>query len=343
MGDGGGDRCGDDVTLGRYRGKFCAIVGRGRSRRKRFSLGTADPILARARFAEFRQERERLSRPQRPGVGAILDGYIADRSQEVADPARLKYAAQRLRPVFGSILPSHIDKALCRSYVQRRRDDGASIGTAHTELAMLRAALNWAGKQQPPWIDRVPHIWMPPRPEPRDRHLSPLEARQLLAACQAPHIRLFVLLALNTAARMSAILELTWQRVDLERGIIALRDPLKAATRKGRATVPINGTLLEALREARAAAIGDHVVEMAGRRVLSIKHGLTATAARAGLKGIGAHVLRHTAAVWMAEAGVPMPEIAAFMGHTDSRITERVYARFSPAYLRRAAAALERA
>jgi integrase len=50
--------------------------------------------------------------------------------------------------------------------------------------------------------------------------------------------------------------------------------------------------------------------------------------------------MRHTAAVWMAEAGVPMPVIAQYLGHTDSRITERVYARFSPDYLRGAADAL---
>jgi len=53
------------------------------------------------------------------------------------------------------------------------------------------------------------------------------------------------------------------------------------------------------------------------------------------------HTLRHTAAVWLAEAGTPMPEIATYLGHSDSRITERVYARFSPGYLRKASKALE--
>jgi integrase len=43
----------------------------------------------------------------------------------------------------------------------------------------------------------------------------------------------------------------------------------------------------------------------------------------------------------MAEDGVPMGEIASFLGHSDSRITERVYARFSPQHLRRAAKSLE--
>jgi integrase len=43
----------------------------------------------------------------------------------------------------------------------------------------------------------------------------------------------------------------------------------------------------------------------------------------------------------MAEAGIGMAEIAQFLGHSDSRTTERVYARFSPDYLRKAAEALE--
>jgi hypothetical protein len=36
-----------------------------------------------------------------------------------------------------------------------------------------------------------------------------------------------------------------------------------------------------------------------------------------------------------------MPEIAQFLGHSDSRLTERVYARFSPNYLAKTATSLE--
>ena len=43
----------------------------------------------------------------------------------------------------------------------------------------------------------------------------------------------------------------------------------------------------------------------------------------------------------MAEGGIPMAGIAQFLGHKDSRVTERVYARFSPNYLRGAASMLE--
>ncbi|WP_407696212.1 tyrosine-type recombinase/integrase [Sphingobium sufflavum] len=53
-----------------------------------------------------------------------------------------------------------------------------------------------------------------------------------------------------------------------------------------------------------------------------------------------AHLLRHTAAIWMAEARTPMSEIASFLGHRDTTITARVYARYSPDYLAGAAQAL---
>ena len=52
-------------------------------------------------------------------------------------------------------------------------------------------------------------------------------------------------------------------------------------------------------------------------------------------------MLRHSAAVHMAEDGVGMEEIAQMLGHSNVNVTRNVYARFSPDYLRRAASALE--
>lgn len=85
--------------------------------------------------------------------------------------------------------------------------------------------------------------------------------------------------------------------------------------------------------------MSDYVVEHGRERVASIKKGFAAAARRSGIKATP-HMLRHSAAVWMAEQNVEMPKIARFLGHTDSRITERVYAKFSPSFLADAAEAL---
>lgn len=135
---------------------------------------------------------------------------------------------------------------------------------------------------------------------------------------------------------MGAILDLEWARVDFERGSINLRLP-EGATLKGRAVVPMNGMTRAALTTAHAAAISDYVVEFAGDRVKSIRKGFTNACERAGLEGVTLHTLRHTAAVHMVSAGIPMQKVSQYLGHSNTAITERVYARYAPSHMQDAA------
>ncbi|MET0470921.1 MAG: site-specific integrase, partial [Xanthobacteraceae bacterium] len=167
------------------------------------------------------------------------------------------------------------------------------------------------------------------------------QTRALRDAATHPHLKLFIVLAQTTGARSAALLQLTWDRVDFERGQIDLRNPFLKVPHKGRAIVPMNRDARAALLEARAGALSLYVIEWGGKPVASVKKGLRVTAARAGLGHVSPHMMRHSAAVHMAEAGVPMDEIAQYLGHTNARVTREVYARFSPDYLRNAAAALE--
>ena len=82
-------------------------------------------------------------------------------------------------------------------------------------------------------------------------------------------------------------------------------------------------------------------LEWAGDRVAKIRKGFDAMVVRSGLAGVTPHVLRHTAGVHMAAGGVPLSQIAQFMGHTSTAVTEKVYARFAPDHLRDAAEILD--
>ncbi|MFB2595879.1 site-specific integrase [Paracoccus sp. p4-l81] len=189
-------------------------------------------------------------------------------------------------------------------------------------------------------IERAPHIELPQKPAPKDRWLTDAEITKLLTADAEPHIRLAMMIMLATAARVGAVLELTWDRVDLDRNQIDLRLDAEGP-RKGRAVVPITSTLRAALAAAAESAISDHVIEWAGGPVKSIRTGFSKAVSNAGLKDVSPHVLRHTAGVKMAAAGIPMPKISQFMGHSNTSVTERVYARFAPDHLADAAAALD--
>jgi integrase len=244
-----------------------------------------------------------------------------------------------IAPSFADRDASTLTEDDCNRYVAARRRLGRSDSTIWSELSRLRSALRWAEHKR--LIDRAPKIWIPAQSPPRDKRMTREQVSALISACEYPHIRLFCILAATTGARMGAILSLEWSRIDLERGLIHYADPTVAKTNKGRATTPINDLARNALVEARRGATCSYVIEWAGSRVRSVKKALASASSRAGLPPVTPHMFRHSAASIMAESGVPMSEIAQLLGHSNTKMVETVYGKYSPTYLRKAASALE--
>jgi integrase len=280
-------------------------------------------------------------------VGAILDGYLADRKPVAAAYDTLEVSAKAIRRHLGDLQPDHLTKERIRFYGRQRKAEGHIVGPADArrkkttsdgtiirELVTLRAALKWAQHER--WITGIPYIEVPSAPPVRDRWLTRDEADRLLESAQAPHVKTFIALGLHTAARSGALLELTWDRVDLVAGVIQLG---QGVGNKRRGIVPINGPLRSILETARQGATCHYVVEHGGRAVASVKTGFNAAARRAGVQGVSPHTLRHTAVTWMIAAGVPMPMVARYAAMSLHMVETR-YGHHSPDWLRQAANAL---
>lgn len=328
-----------DWRVTRLKGEFCVTWDEpgpdGNPVRRRYRLGTADAREAQARAASRYAE---LTRPAGKTVASLWQGYTADKAgRAVLDT--MEHTWKALRPVFGHINGDAVSVDDCRSYTKLRRDAGKSDGSIHTELGHLRSVLVWAKAAK--LIPEAPRIERPTKPEPMDRYLTREEVSRMMDCAKVPHIRLAILLLISTGARSAAALDLTWDRVDFGRGIIQLRNPFDGQRRKGRATVPMNSSLRDELAAAKKAALSPFVVEWAGNRVKSIKKGIKAAAKAAKLDGVSPHVFRHSAAVWLVEDGHSFEEVAQFLGHSDVKITFKVYGRFSPTHLRSLADSLE--
>jgi len=246
----------------------------------------------------------------------------------------MKDAWKAMRPFWEGVAPEAIDEEMAKAYAAQRRAGDATI---RYELTHLAVALRWADAKK--IIDRAPVIWRPAAPERQERHLSRDDFKKLLGGTVAPHARLYMLLGIFTAARPSAILDLTWDRIDFERGTVNLNPPGRKQTAKRRPVVALNDQAIEALKLAYEARQCAYVIERGAKKVANIKKAFQAASERSGVRATP-YTLRHTAAVWMAEAGVPMSQIAQFMGHDDSATTEKHYARYSPGFLKGAANAL---
>lgn len=323
-----------DYSIGRYRGKL-ALVYYANGRRHRRTLGTTDPReaerLAPAVYAE-------LTRPKGTTVEALWEAYCIDRAGR-AVLGTMAHTWKALRDRFGPMEAGSISVADCRAHTDARHRHGIRDGTIVTELGHLRMVLVWARKQG--LIAHAPHIERPPKPKPKENHLDRADIKTLLDNAGLPHVRLFIILAYTTAARCQAVLGLRWENLDFERGRIDLRDGRISRPHKGRAIVPMLRTARAALLEARQGALTPYVIEWAGRPVKSVKRGLAQAAKRAGLGHVSPHDLRRSAAIHMAEDGVPISEISQYLGHSNEKITYQAYARFQPDHLRKAASALE--
>ena len=319
-----------DYGIGKHRGKY---VLRYRDEARgwlRISLGTDDRGEAEAVARRIWAAR---TAPRSERIADLWPAYVKERRAAGVKSDRFDPTWKALEPHFGHRLGTAINRQDGHDYYEARKKVGKADSTIKTELELLRACLR--GR----YGDKAPTVYVPPASAPRDRYLTKDELTKLLSHIETPHVRLFVILAVTTGARMSAILDARWDQVDLKRGTIDYRPAGRHKTNKRRPVVPLNSRALEALKKAAKAARTDYVIEWAGEKVASVKKAIREAAKRSGV-ACSPHVFRHTAGVWMAEADIPMAKIAQYLGHTSTRVTESTYARFSPSFMRDASEAL---
>lgn len=318
------------LSIGRLRGGFCVYWRNGDGKRQRFQLAARSRAEAEAEAIDVYKRETLRNRPKRPTIGDIWLAYQAELGDKPTARTMI-YTGKAILPHFGAHDPDHLDSAMCRSYAAQRTQRGIAQGSIWTELGHLQSALNsYLGRHN------APKIWRPQKPQTDKRILVPEEACMLIDAARAPHIRLALILLLGTAARVGAILDLTWDRVNFDAGTINLRLE-GTVTRKGRAIVPMNASTRAALTLAKKAALSGWVVEHAGCQIGSIRKGFSNAVARSGIGHVTIHELRHTAAVTMLGSGVPMEKVSQMLGHSNLTVTFSTYARYLPQHMQDAA------
>lgn len=323
----------DEYSVQRFRGGYALVWWEqvdGKRIRRRKQLESED-----RQSAEAEARREWIGAESGPWtVGRCMTAYLATIAEKPSH-SRRKDAWKAMKPFWENVEPALIDDAMCKAYRAQRK---ASDATARYELLQLSTAMGWA-LHNGPKLEKKPQIWLPATPERKQRHLSRADFKKFFAEVKADHARLYVLLGIYTMARPGAILDLEWSRVDFMRRQIDFTPEGHVRTNKRRTIVAIADDLMVELQKGYAARTTKWVIERGGEKIACIKKAFQAASERSGVHATP-YTLRHTGAVWAAEAGVSMAELAQFMGHDDSRTTEKYYARFSPDFLRGVANAI---
>jgi integrase len=260
---------------------------------------------------------------------------------------------QQLLPVFARRRVSSITVDDVAVLLATLRSSGCSPKTAANALATLQSVLRYA--QRRGWITTDPVELLERHERSRQvrrqqRVLGRAEIERLLAAC-TPRDRLVVATALYTGLRISELLGLIWEDIDLAAGVLRVRAQLSRAHRDASATrvppktpasvreAPLVAQLARVLAEhklaTRDAHEGDWVFTTSrgtphGHRNIA-RRGLGRAADRAGLNtgewpSLRFQDLRHTfASHLIVDLGIDVAQVSRILGHASVTITLDVY------------------
>lgn len=264
-------------------------------------------------------------------IADVLLAYSQEHLPTTRAAKNTAYNIDSLATFWSDKRAADVTPANCREYAK-----GRTPAAARRDLEVLRAALGYWNKFYQP-ITPAPIVILPEKPAPRERWLERDEAKRLRkAAMGTPHLYRFIVIALLTGSRSGAILNLQWDWIDLKRGIMRRRAPGEAETKKRTPPVRIGSALLRLLRRWKKKDAGiKYVCHYDGQKVTKLRRSWATACKVAKLKGVSPHILRHTRATWLMQAGVGIHEAAGHLGMSPETLT-RVYAKHSPEYQRTA-------
>jgi integrase len=312
-------------------------------------------------FAAKRALRATTARNYRGHITTYLEPHLGDVPLE-----RLR--ASHISSMYRAIEAGNVD---------RRQPVGPT--TMRRIHATLRAALNAAVRQQRLTINPAVHVELRPPTRSRVRPWEPAELGQFLDYAAADRLGALYELIAMTGLRRGEAIGLTWDDVDVEQGHLTVRRQLlqlghevrvgQPKTKSGEDRVvelPINtiGVLLAHRLRQDADRVAWREGWQSAPSLLDeqlrpvVLEGLAFTredgsplhpefvtrhfqmlAARAGLRRIRLHDLRHGAASLRLAAGVPIEIVSKILGHSSIALTADTYSHLLKGVARQAAEA----
>lgn len=337
-------------------GQFYAQVKDRNGKWIKRSLNTRDRTVAKAKFREFeRSEADPAYRASNETTfGSAVADFIASRTRKGCAEATLSFydvKTRALRQAIGDETPlARVDAQTVDRYIDKRLQDGAARYTIGHELGALRGVLKVARRAGtfPRGVDEVmPTDWSNDY-EPVERNLSPDEVASLLKELAADREKKdrWGVVRTKMGKERNAV-----NQAAMVAFMVAAGVRLGEARRAERAHIMLDkGLVFVCATKTRRKGVRDRYVPItrltrplleqvlavtAGRRQMfdawaNYGRDIADACVRAGISHCSPNDLRRTHGTWLRNAGVEPTLIGVALGHTDSRMVERVYGRLAP-------------
>ncbi len=292
-------------------------------------------------------------------IDEIVATYLKDYAAFSASREFLIHTARPIAQWWTGKTLAEVNGVNCRHYVtwrtQHRKRNGGNVSeqTARHDLKTLRAAVNWYRAEHAPLM-AVPKVTLPKKKPARTDYWLERDdvAKRIRAARAHPqlrHVARALLIGVYTGTRPGAILRLKWLPsphhgwFDLDARVLNRAGGDARQSNKRQPPARIHARLLPHLYRWRRADLASGVttvVHYNGEPLVKLRRSWATVAGRAGAKGKDApHIMRHTAATWLMQAGTDLYEAAGYLGMSPETLWN-TYGKHHPDFQRNAARAV---
>lgn len=301
-------------------------VIRDGSRFIRTGCAESDNEGAEAKLAEYIAAKYKPPAVASPLLADVLLVYAQEKLPKTRAADKAAHNISNLTPFWGRKKADDVNTATCEEYAKTRPQ-----AAARRDLEVLRAALYYWHEHKAQ-LAKAPLVALPDKGAPRERWLTQEEAKRLRkAAMKWPHLYRFVILGLKTGSRSGVLLDLKWDQINLRSGVMDRKAAGETeAANKRKPPVRLGRSVVRLMRrwKAKDGKI-PYVIHYNGRPVDSLKKSWALACEAAGLEDVSPHIMRHTRATWLMQAGVDIWQAAGHLGMTV-KVLENTYGKHHP-------------
>ncbi len=255
-----------------------------------------------------------------------LDEHSAAKNRESTYKNNLRIIEKHIRPKLGNRKVREItsdDIATLHHHLRHTPYQANRVLSVMSKMMKLAATWKYIDHSNNPTIgiSKFPE-------EERERYLSPHELERLSSIlfeleekrAEMPSVINAIRLLIATGCRLSEILTMKWDWVDLENQRLYL-----PTSKTGKKTVYLNGLAIELLKGISPIEDNPHVIVGAkeGTHLINLQRPWRRIRKLANLEDVRIHDLRHSFASVAAGLGQDLHMIGKLLGHTQTQTTRR--------------------
>lgn len=211
------------------------------------------------------------------------------------------------------LTPQFFTREDLMGYQMAFENSGIGVRSQNRHLSSIRQFFRFWMREGLLKVNPVAELQLPKMPSKLPHYLSLEEIDALLAAIQNPRDYAMVCVLYATGLRVSELIFLTWENIDLSRGFVKVR----GKGNKER-VVPLGNKAMAALEALPRGENALFAMTRQGFWKLLKKYALLA-----GIqKAISPHQLRHSFATHLVERGADLRSVQVLLGHADLSTTE---------------------